>query len=109
MDGEGDSSGEPATTVADTSADSQEWEAVTVDMELWEVLVRQCEDALAIVTLLSIQSGSEGSSQQHTITVSVARLLLSGKGGLSCSDHLHTIQSSKYMSVLFTLVLHHLR
>ncbi|RUS87661.1 hypothetical protein EGW08_004584 [Elysia chlorotica] len=73
--------GEPATKAADTSADSQEWEAVTVDMELWEVLVRQCEDALAIATLLSIQSDSEG-SQQHTITVSVARLLLSGKGSI---------------------------
>ncbi|GFS02472.1 rab3 GTPase-activating protein non-catalytic subunit-like [Elysia marginata] len=79
---EGEDGNNPSTSVADTSADSQEWESLTVDMELWEVLVRQCEDALAIVTLLNIQTGSEDRQNQPPIVVSVARLLLGGKGSI---------------------------
>ena len=74
-----DDNDEPATSGADTSADSQDWEAVTVDMELWEVLARQCEDALEIATLLNIQASEDG-SQHQPITVSVSRLLHGGKG-----------------------------
>ncbi|XP_012937688.1 rab3 GTPase-activating protein non-catalytic subunit [Aplysia californica] len=66
---------------SDLSLDSQDWETVTVDMESWEVLLKQCEDVLAITTLLNIHTeevaGSAGSEQ---ITVSVSKLLQSGKG-----------------------------
>ncbi|GFO27486.1 Rab3 GTPase-activating protein non-catalytic subunit-like [Plakobranchus ocellatus] len=72
---------DPGTSVADTSTDSQDWESLTVDMELWEVLARQCEDAMAIVTLLNIQASQENNRHQP-ISVAVARLLHGGKGSI---------------------------
>ncbi|CAL1542170.1 unnamed protein product [Lymnaea stagnalis] len=67
----------------DLSLDSQDWESLTVDMELWELLSRQFEDVMAIVTLLHIPAnGSEGSNTFQPINVSVSKLLNSGKGSI---------------------------
>ncbi|XP_055879124.1 rab3 GTPase-activating protein non-catalytic subunit-like isoform X1 [Biomphalaria glabrata] len=61
----------------DASLDSQDWESLTVDMELWEVLYRQFEDIMAISTLIHLSVNME-----QPITVSVSKLLNSGKGSI---------------------------
>ncbi|KAH9519441.1 Rab3 GTPase-activating protein non-catalytic subunit [Bulinus truncatus] len=61
----------------DACLDIQDWESLTVDMELWEVLSRQFEDVMAITTLINLSVDSD-----HPITVSVSKLLNSGKGSI---------------------------
>ncbi|XP_074646161.1 rab3 GTPase-activating protein non-catalytic subunit-like isoform X2 [Tubulanus polymorphus] len=63
--------------------DMNEWESVSIDIEQWNILVKQLEDVLALSCLL--QSTCEPTDGQVTVTseslrVSVARLLEGGKG-----------------------------
>ena len=71
---------DPSMTSSDPSLTLDSgWESLTVDLESWEVLLKQSEDLLSLTTLLHIHTDAHS---RDSITVSVSRLLLSGKGKL---------------------------
>ncbi|KAK7502781.1 hypothetical protein BaRGS_00006031 [Batillaria attramentaria] len=71
------------------SADSAGWESLAVDLELWDLLVRQLEDTLALSTLLhetvppSEQASDSAEPTYEVIKVSVSKLLDGGRGSIS--------------------------
>lgn len=70
------------------SSDSglEEWENVTVDVEMWSLLVRQMEDLLAIQALLKMKHVLPDTTpvivtgEPEPINVSVKKVLDNGKG-----------------------------
>ncbi|XP_065841627.1 rab3 GTPase-activating protein non-catalytic subunit-like isoform X2 [Oscarella lobularis] len=52
---------------SDQTEDEDDWEALSIDIELWDVLVRRLEDLVALACLIGRPSGED--------TLSVARLL----------------------------------
>ncbi|XP_055956898.1 rab3 GTPase-activating protein non-catalytic subunit [Patella vulgata] len=66
--------------------DLSEWESLTVDMEHWNVLVKQLDDVLAISHLLQFKLPTNQHSnvtKLEPITVSVTKLLEGGRGSIS--------------------------
>ncbi|ESO90130.1 hypothetical protein LOTGIDRAFT_218187 [Lottia gigantea] len=82
-----DPDADTASVNSDKNDSSGDWETVTVDIEHWNVLVKQLDDVLAINHLLQLQLSTNHKQDNKTylepITVSVTKLLEGGRGAIS--------------------------
>ncbi|KAM5204922.1 rab3 GTPase-activating protein non-catalytic subunit isoform 2-T2 [Hipposideros larvatus] len=79
-----------ASTVTEMVLDTDSWEALSLDMEYWELLLKQLEDCLILQTLLHSRAGTRpskvSSPQAEPLPrLSVRKLLEGGKGGIADS------------------------
>lgn len=72
--------------VKDMNTSAESWESLAVDLELWDLLVLQLEDTLALNTMLhmnipaSEKDGDIGGIPADPIKLSVSKLLEGGRG-----------------------------
>ncbi|XP_041353023.1 rab3 GTPase-activating protein non-catalytic subunit-like isoform X2 [Gigantopelta aegis] len=82
-----DPDADTSSVESDKSDLSSEWETLAVDMENWNLLVKQLEDILALSTLFHLRLPANHSTTAGTaeepIRVSVAKLLEGGRGSIS--------------------------
>ncbi|XP_025103721.1 rab3 GTPase-activating protein non-catalytic subunit-like isoform X2 [Pomacea canaliculata] len=75
--------------VKDMNTSAESWESLAVDLELWDLLVLQLEDTLALNTMLhmnipaSEKDGDIGGMPADPIKLSVSKLLEGGRGSIS--------------------------
>lgn len=79
---------------ADSEALTDSWEALSLDMEYWKLLLKQLEDCLILQTLLHSKANTPASKVSSVQAeplprLSVKKLLEGGKGKLGLMGALH--------------------